>query len=60
MKPISEMTDRELLEYLVNSVTCSANRIENLRIKALEDDVALLKQALRSVTQQLAELKKAQ
>ena len=86
MKTTSEMTDRELLEYLAGEVRNINLSIENeikpdirsqaeghetildkldslaavSRVEALETDVALLKQVIRSLSQDLAELKRAQ
>ena len=86
MKTISEMTERELLEYLAGEVRNINLSIENeikpdirslaeghetildkldslaavSRVEALETDVALLKQVIRSLSQDLAELKRAQ
>lgn len=86
MKTTSEMTDRELLEYLAGEVRNINLSIENeikpdihslaeghaaildkldslasvSRVEALENDVALLKQVIRSISQELAELKRAQ
>ena len=86
MKTTSEMTDRELLEYLAGEVrninlsieneikpdihslaeghTAILDKLDSLsavsRVEALETDVALLKQVIRSLSQDLAELKRAQ
>ena len=52
------------IQALAEGHTTIIEKLESLtpksRVEALEDDVALLKQAIRSMSQEISELKKAQ
>ncbi len=54
MKPISEMTDRELLEYLAGPYR------PQTRLEKLEIDLEMMQLAIRALARDVEELKKAQ